>query len=603
MRMRIAIAQLNSTPGDFDATVAKMGALSRRAKDLGAELVVFPLTSLDGTEHKGPLVIPELFIALMGAMSRLADELAIPAIVPLVVVGGERPLIELELIKDGRIERHAFDGYRPTGTADEGDRLITFGFDGLSFGAAFDMQDLDDYARGASSVDVILYLPLDSSNANHEETYLAPSVSDGYFVNEAADANAWIVAAGAAGGYDELVYPGGSFVMAPWGELACVAPSFEEALVSAEVDPSDEGPLPSPVAPPAYHRMRLLWDTLVAGTRDFFDKEGIRDVGLVLEGDLCSSVTAAVLVDALGPVRVHAVAATPPDAAAASDALLLAQNLHIDCIQAPAEVPASKGIGWRELAGALLASLSRERSWATASSSDKTGLALEPERHMGAAAWAPLGDVYRTDVAGLVRYRVTVSPVIPASAIARLDVPRVEGSERAGVGEERLLSIYDAVLLGYVDQGRGLAEVSERLSMPELAAGVIARLNAGEACRRPMPSFPIVGDVTLEERDWPCGTEWGALEGTLPDGDQMEIGMRLAEQLVDGGAAPGMKSGAPAAEPAQPPRPRDFPAYMRDLIEMGLMQEEMPETGSGEDDHDDDEGDGPLFASGFFSEN
>lgn len=596
--MKVAIAQMNSTPGDFDAVVDKMCALARRAGELGSDLIVFPTPVLAGAEHRGFFDSVEFLVGFLDAIGRLADGLAIPAVVPVMLGAGNRSVCEIELLHDGRIERHGFDGSPAPGEEDggeDGEPPVTFSFGGLRFGAAFDDADLDDFAHGASPVDVLLYLPLDGCNANREESFLAPSVSDGYYMGKAEDADAWLVAASAAGGFDELVFGGGSFVMAPWGELACVAPSFEEALVTADIDVRDEGPLEHPVPAPSYSRLSCLWEALVLGTRDFFVKEGIRDVGLVLEGDVCSSAVAALLVDALGPLRVHAVCATPPDRDAAADACQVARNLRIDFVQAPEASHELPDVGWKDLARSLLAAKAREGGWAQVSSADKTGLAIAPDEYAEPAVWAPLGDVYRSDVAGLARYRSSVSPVIPASALRRLCVPRLEGIGMDQASDELLLSTYDGILLCHLEQGMGANEVADKLGVPEATERVINRLNEREPSRRMMPSCPIVSDLALVERDWPCGMRLGVRVSTDWREERQEVAERVASQMVD------EESGIPVgkAEPEEPVR--DFPSYMRDLIEMGLMQTGTPDVGDGDDG--DDDGGGMLFASGFFSDN
>ena len=44
--MKVAIAQMNTTPGDFDATVDAMLAYGRAAAEAEADLVVYPTPAL-----------------------------------------------------------------------------------------------------------------------------------------------------------------------------------------------------------------------------------------------------------------------------------------------------------------------------------------------------------------------------------------------------------------------------------------------------------------------------------------------------------------------------------------------------------------------------
>ena len=105
--MKVALAQINPTVGDFSGNAAKILDAARRAAALGAELAVFPEMSIMGypprdlVEHAG-------FVAGgLEALDRLARELPLPAVVGFVArneTGEGKPLHNsAALIRDGRV--------------------------------------------------------------------------------------------------------------------------------------------------------------------------------------------------------------------------------------------------------------------------------------------------------------------------------------------------------------------------------------------------------------------------------------------------------------------------------------------------------------------
>jgi len=89
------------------------------------------------------------------------------------------------------------------------------------------------------------------------------------------------------------VFTGSSFVLAPWGELAAQAPSFEEALLVCDIDPHAEGPLAHPLVQEVFDRPLFAWGALTLGLHDLCEKTGNNDIAVLLDGSLDSMVVAA----------------------------------------------------------------------------------------------------------------------------------------------------------------------------------------------------------------------------------------------------------------------------------------------------------------------
>ena len=147
------------------------------------------------------------------------------------------------------------------------------------------------------------------------------------------------------------------------------------------------------------------------------------------------------------------------------------------------------------------------------SCADKTMLAvgtgaLAATPVVRACAFAPFGDVYRSDVAAAARKRNAVSPVIPAGCLARLRVPTGLGLEQAAQTDELRLSELDALLLLRIERGAGVGELAGSRLGEQGVALVLERLRALEAWRRQGPAYPVVSARSLGEAQRPAMDAW-----------------------------------------------------------------------------------------------
>ena len=539
--MKIALAQISTVAGQLDVTIERMVAQSHMAADRGARLIVFPAPVLVGADVMGLGDNNEFLLDVSNAISDLADRLACAAVVPLLSQAGPIPMLEIIYIQDGKIMPLRFASvmasvqslasnpraleslFSADASMESPEMPLGFVLDGVNFGVAFDRESIDSFMHAPVNIDVLLYLPLACFNTDEEESALAPALSNGAFIHDASNLNAWIVAVGGVGGYDDRVFAGGSFVVAPWGELEVALPSFEEAFEVAEVNTASEGPLAHPGVFPRYDRMALLWEALVVMMRDF-TAACATDLFVALKGDLRSSVVAALALDAVGPTRLHALVVDTGDPEVLKAAREQARALRADVRELTASEITRvlrdmglEGIDFSE--GAELVANLRLKAWTRMFSrdektcfivgdQDKTLFALEPNASVMDADIAPLGDVYRTDVIALALHRMTISSVIPPAVVGTYEVPSLAGLDTAGITKEARLGALDAMLLLYIEQSMPLSELAEHESNTTLAEAVCSRLREMELYRRHMPLIPIVSSKTLAEAAWPITFAW-----------------------------------------------------------------------------------------------
>jgi NAD+ synthase (glutamine-hydrolysing) len=153
--------------------------------------------------------------------------------------------------------------------------------------------------------------------------------------------SAFVAMVNQVGGNDSLVFDGSSLVIAPNGEVVAQAASFTDDLVV--FDTTTYSGAPSQTASPSEVGLRsesgtlpgddipATWSALVLGTRDYVRKCGFSRALVGLSGGIDSALVAAIAVEALGAENVLGVGMPSEFSSTGSidDARSLAQNLGI----------------------------------------------------------------------------------------------------------------------------------------------------------------------------------------------------------------------------------------------------------------------------------
>jgi NAD+ synthase (glutamine-hydrolysing) len=312
------------------------------------------------------------------------------------------------------------------------------------------------------------------------------------------------------GGQDELVFDGRSVVIAADGEVLARAPQFEPGLLVCEV------PLESGAEVASAHRAEPLDDdaevysAVVLGVRDYVRKNGFEKVVLGLSGGIDSALVALVAVDAVGAENVRLVIMPSPHSSdeTQNDARAIARNLGVE----PIEIPIGGVMTALERAlasefedtvpdlteenlqarirGNLLMGLSNKFGWLVLTTGNKSELSVGYSTLYGdmAGGFAPLKDVLKTLVYGLVRYRNARAgaDLVPPSVIDRPPTAEL----KPGQTDQDSLPPYDVldkIIEGYVEQDMSGEELSTEGHIAEVVRDVIAMVDRAEYKRRQAP--------------------------------------------------------------------------------------------------------------------
>jgi NAD+ synthase (glutamine-hydrolysing) len=276
-RLRIALAQIDSTVGDLEGNSAAIIDWTRRAAERGARLVVFPEMMLTGYPIEDLALRASFIDASIEALSATAARLADQGLGGIAVVTGyldrhagppprygqpaEGALDAAALLHGGRVlvtsAKHHLPNY---GVFDEyryflpGDRLPVFRLPCGEPGQAEPAVDVatavcEDLWQEGGPVTVtrragagLLVVP----NASPYEREKADTRLE-LCQRRAREAGATLAYVNMMGGQDELVFDGDSIIVDAEGRLLARGPQFEEALVVADLDL----PAAGPGAPPA----------------------------------------------------------------------------------------------------------------------------------------------------------------------------------------------------------------------------------------------------------------------------------------------------------------------------------------------------------------
>lgn len=237
------------------------------------------------------------------------------------------------------------------------------------------------------------------------------------------------------------LYAAPSFVLQPHGTINAYCAPFEQrfCLYNTDQSPTSKDELSTQKLSTRIQKnpdsayMRI-WDALCMGVQDRCATFGMREVVCVMDGGLASSVLAALLVDALGALHVHALIAPRECSYDFTAANTLATALGIDARTCN---DMSYGQGFRTLQekihvreGALVG---YAQTWAQTlsavlvSSCDKLAYMLGAYTLFDTCARiAPLADLLRCDIERLARGRMTRSALFSTCEYKNIEYQRLQ---------------------------------------------------------------------------------------------------------------------------------------------------------------------------------
>jgi NAD+ synthase (glutamine-hydrolysing) len=555
MKLRLALAQVNPTVGDLAGNAAFIIKRAQDARAAGAHIAIFPEMVLTGYPVEDLALRPSFQAASKSALATLAQEIN-PEIVSIVGYLDHldgRPQNMVAVIAGGEVRARYAKCHLPNyGVFDEyrnfvaGDATLVVRIHGVDVGIAI-CEDL--WIDGGITAELavrkpgLVIVPNGSPFERDKDDVRLELVT-----RRARQLGAPLAYVNMTGGQDDLVFDGDSIVVDKAGALVARAPQFEDGMMLVDVDAAtttskpdvviSEDPIEiaKPLTPGIAHRLgdeEQMWKAIVVGLRDYVAKNGFSSVLLGLSGGIDSAVVAALAIDALGVDRVHGVAMPSKYSSEHSitDAQAMAQvtGLGFRVIEIQQMVDSFKsrvnltGLAEENLQarvrGTTLMGLSNQAGHLVLATGNKSELACGYSTLYGDAVggYAPIKDIYKTDVWALARWRNLVAieagevAPIPANSITKEPSAelRPDQKDSDSLPEYELL---DKVLKAYVDEDLGHDALIAAGFDRELVIRVIGMVDRAEYKRRQYPPGTKVSKRAFgKDRRLPMTSKWREL--------------------------------------------------------------------------------------------
>jgi len=489
--LRIALAQFDFPVGAVSRNGERIAQMIAEARDeFGADIVLFPELAISGYPPEDLLLRPSFLAACEAALQEVAKAATgIVAVVGWPESAGSVLYNAASVLRDGRIEANYRKRELPNYAVFDERRYFEVDPDGGS--CVFEVEGVP--VGVVVCEDLWFPEPLAHTVAAGAQLVLVPNASpfergkhaqrDALLAERTRESGAALAYLNLVGGQDAVVFDGASVVADADGTVHPAAAAFTDQWLVVDYDVAGRRFAPVQWMDDGDESMdALAWRAVVRGIKDYCGKNGFSKVWLGLSGGIDSALVLAMAVDALGADNVTAVRLPSRYTADLSNDLAAAQcaTLGVKLESVPIE-PAFTGflqaletmfagqdadVTEENLQsrsrGAILMALSNKFGGLLLTTGNKSEYAVGYATIYGdmCGGYAPLKDLYKTEVFGLAKWRNTVggAPVIPPGVISR--PPSAE--LRANQTDQDSLPAYDVldgILYRYVDQEQSRDEI------------------------------------------------------------------------------------------------------------------------------------------------
>ncbi len=540
--MKIALLQLNSTLGDFEANIEKaLELVERQAQNTEpADLVVLPPFFISGSPLGGLASSQTFFESLFCAHEKLAAKTPIP-IVSTSFVCVDEDDAEFEIVDqtiESRLVKFSKDGFEVLEAGEDpyydiAEIMLNEASIKLVWG---DIQDVDD---DKLDCDVLINFVDETYEVMRADIVSGEAVDDAQHV--ACEKGIWILRSGILGAQDCSVYPGASWAITPTGELAAEIVLFDEAVLELdleegkgaigqwefsleELDDRDFGFVVH-MDKSGIEEEAADYNAIVLSVRDYLAKNGFTDCVVGISGGIDSAMVTTVAVDALGSEHVHGVLMPSMYSSEGSvtDATKLAELLEIETFTLPIIKPFEAfeemlaPVCGGEVAGLTrenlqarirtiyLMALSNQYGWVLLNTGNKSEAAAGFSTLYGdtAGAYAPFGNIYKTRLYELAKWRNEQSHVIPDEILTKAPSAELHPGQK---DQDRLpeYEILDGICSLYLEFGYSPQEIVAEGYEANEVNEVLSLMKKGEYKRRCEPMGPWIDGISItDDRAWP----------------------------------------------------------------------------------------------------
>lgn len=519
--MKIALAQLNPTIGDFEANYKKAIEAISSAKKQDCKLIIFPELFLTGYPPLD-LIFKHGFLEEQSkVLDKLAKETSIENEFAIVIgaigsskLHSKRFTNAAFCLANGEIQKVVAKSLLPSYDVFDETRYFvankdhdcTWQWQGIKFGLSI-CEDawIEAYPSLYTKNPIENLIALDSdiiinisaspfTLGKIDRRYnLVSKISKKYqtkflYLNQ-------------VGANDQLVFDGSSFICNEMGERILSLSSFEEQLSVFDTENSDHSKLKQRT------EIQNIHDACVLGIKDYIEKTGFEKIVLGLSGGIDSAIVAYLATEALGASNVNAI--MMPTVFTSEDSMKDAQELanilkiNYEVKEINAIYKATKSVFTQGLEGLadeniqpriranILMAHSNSQGAILLATGNKSEIAVGYSTLYGdsCGAIAPIGDLLKTQVYELANYINRNEEIIPKNIIEKAPSAELRPDQKDSDSLPEY-EILDKIIHHYVDELKSCQEIINLGFDDKTTKRILNMIDKAEYKRMQMP--PII---------------------------------------------------------------------------------------------------------------
>lgn len=541
--MRISIAQINPTIGDLKGNSKKIISFIHKAKEAGAQIVLFPELALTGYPPDDLLLLPHFIKAAdqkLREITLACEDIYAIVGVPRYRYDGKKTLLfnSAAIINNGKLLDFYDKMLLPTYDVFDERRYFEPGSDlkMLIIGEhRVAITICEDIWKNSELVHFAHYQrdPVSELSKHNPDLLLNLSASP-YSIDKfptrlqvcqaaAKKLHCPVILCNQVGGNDSLIFDGYSIYVTAKG-LIKSARGFAEELLT--VDTSEQE-----VTEPQRHSLEDLYQALLLGIRDYSHKLGFTKACLGISGGIDSALVACLGVDALGASNILGIIMPSRYSSKETqdDARLLAERLGIDFEEVSIEAPFTSILSLltpyfqgkeancteenfqARIRGMILMGFSNKFGHLLLSTGNKSELAVGYSTLYGdmCGGLMAIGDLTKHQVYNLSRWINRKGERIPLSIIAREPSAELKPNQKDSDSLPPY-PILDQIVKDYVEKYLSPEEIIRSHEYtPEIVYDLIQRIHRSEYKRHQSPPVLRISDKAFSSgRRFPIVQKW-----------------------------------------------------------------------------------------------